>query len=916
MVGIKYGIVIYHKPFNSSVWQDITIYSNLLSLYWSQTIGQSPLSFSIDVDKPFQSDDTTPLAIEEGDMIAVLEDSTLNKVYDNTLVGQIVSPNKRILNTDYSNDRFNIGYSLECREYNFNKYNIFDYDYAGNPLSSILTDILGTTDELIGGTVGNKIINAYSLSGLDVTAHSFKATGVSPLEALNKLCEENYLIWRIDWFSSPDSINNLALAGQIVINDKATGYTPYSPLWKYGINDTNLKIGTISNPEYIENSTLVSNIPSDVFKSFTYRLDTDLVTNFIDVDVNVYDPSETEFPTDYEKNARKIIQPDIPEFTIEYPASDIKYIAYLIRSEIVTVTSDTTFTVPEVDGLNLYVGDTIYAKSVTTGDESFGIISTITNDTDIVLESSLSFTPLAGDVLELAYSPTVMPIVDNNLEVLPSIGVTFESKADKPAKIKFMDLSKPSSGTEIVYYYKRIRAYKPIFKDTESINKYGLKKSSIKLKSDDLFNLEQIKKILRNNISYEPNKEVTLTTYRPTRAGENILVDVTDFADANDKLIVDTISGQYLGYKGGRYQRNYAEYFITMSTLRESIEDMVKKLIRRSIRATSSGEVIDTEKKSETVNVTTVSLVTVAIPEPTYTEKILYTSFEHGNQQIYIMDLDGTNPTRISNNAYIETLGNSSIGDILDNKIVFRTNQTGAGDIYQMDLDGTNRVNLSNNAKSESWCIVSANNDKVAFRRRDTSATDTDLYVMDIDGTNQTKIQDGGGVIQYFPTGYNTDGVIVMERSNVSGSQSIIATINEDGTGYNGVFSGTTSGITPVFYTKPSFGYNDFNSKFVYSMYDGISGLLTYNLRYCDIDGSNDTAITIDENTSESEHRLRPKFTYDNSQIIFQKSDGTYDQIWIIDIDGSNETQITDMGAGTGGGSFDSKTPFIIRIPD
>ncbi|HDR3890873.1 TPA: PD40 domain-containing protein, partial [Bacillus cereus] len=84
-------------------------------------------------------------------------------------------------------------------------------------------------------------------------------------------------------------------------------------------------------------------------------------------------------------------------------------------------------------------------------------------------------------------------------------------------------------------------------------------------------------------------------------------------------------------------------------------------------------------------------------------QKIAFTSFRDGNPEIYVMNTDGSNQTRITN----------SPGNNIDpswspdgQKIAFTSTRDGNGEIYVMNTDGSNQTNITNNPASDnepSW---------------------------------------------------------------------------------------------------------------------------------------------------------------------------------------------------------------------
>ena len=119
--------------------------------------------------------------------------------------------------------------------------------------------------------------------------------------------------------------------------------------------------------------------------------------------------------------------------------------------------------------------------------------------------------------------------------------------------------------------------------------------------------------------------------------------------------------------------------------------------------------------------------------------KIAFSSDRDGNFEIYTMNADGTNQTNISNNdAYNHYPSWSPDGT----KIAFESDidvQIGYN-IYVMDIDGSNITRLTtNNDAYDQYPSWSPDGTKIAFYSGD-SIFSSQIYTMNSDGTNQTRV--------------------------------------------------------------------------------------------------------------------------------------------------------------------------------
>jgi TolB protein len=132
-------------------------------------------------------------------------------------------------------------------------------------------------------------------------------------------------------------------------------------------------------------------------------------------------------------------------------------------------------------------------------------------------------------------------------------------------------------------------------------------------------------------------------------------------------------------------------------------------------------------------------------------KQITFTSSRNGKDEIYIMNSDGSDITQITNNLAINSHPSwSPIG----RQIVFASNLGGNHDIYVMNIDGSNlkRLTFSKGDNSEpSW---SADGRRIIFiSTRDNPDIETckyycndEIYVMESDGTSVIRLTNTAGI--------------------------------------------------------------------------------------------------------------------------------------------------------------------------
>ncbi len=110
-------------------------------------------------------------------------------------------------------------------------------------------------------------------------------------------------------------------------------------------------------------------------------------------------------------------------------------------------------------------------------------------------------------------------------------------------------------------------------------------------------------------------------------------------------------------------------------------------------------------------------------------------------------------------------------------KIAFTSYLDGGGnwDVYVMDADGQNRTRLTDNPTDDYAPAFSPDGTKIAFTRssyQHTSGSDWDVYVMDADGQNQTNLSNESGAFDFDPT-FSPDGKRIAFARQQDGNREV-----------------------------------------------------------------------------------------------------------------------------------------------
>ena len=155
-------------------------------------------------------------------------------------------------------------------------------------------------------------------------------------------------------------------------------------------------------------------------------------------------------------------------------------------------------------------------------------------------------------------------------------------------------------------------------------------------------------------------------------------------------------------------------------------------------------------------------------------EQIAFYSERDGNQEIYVMNADGSNQTRLTNNPGNDSDPSWSPDHTM---IAFESDRDGNSNIYVMNADGSNQNRLTNNPADDSNPRWSPDGTKIAFNtNRDSTAQDNfqnqEIYVMNAaDGSNQTRLTYND--VQDTGSSWSPDGTKIAFASNKDGNPKI-----------------------------------------------------------------------------------------------------------------------------------------------
>lgn len=169
---------------------------------------------------------------------------------------------------------------------------------------------------------------------------------------------------------------------------------------------------------------------------------------------------------------------------------------------------------------------------------------------------------------------------------------------------------------------------------------------------------------------------------------------------------------------------------------------------------------------------------------------IAFTSERDGNDEIYVMNADGSHQTRLTNDPASDREPAWSPDG---SRIAFASNRDGTFQIYLMNADGSSLTRLTNDPATDDQPAWSIDGRKIAFTSdRDGSAN---IYSMNADGSSATRLTAHAAPMEVGFAAWSPDGTRIAyvewlcnpPPDGCAGSTEIM---NADGSGDHGVVAG------------------------------------------------------------------------------------------------------------------------------
>lgn len=252
---------------------------------------------------------------------------------------------------------------------------------------------------------------------------------------------------------------------------------------------------------------------------------------------------------------------------------------------------------------------------------------------------------------------------------------------------------------------------------------------------------------------------------------------------------------------------------------------------------------------------------------------IAFPTARDGNREIYLMNPDGSDQTRLTFHPAEDFVPDWSPNG---RQLAFVSTRDGNQEVYRMNADGSEQTNLTGHPAIDGGPVFSPNGKQIAFMsRRDGN---WELYLMNADGSEVTRLTEHAGADQW--PDWSTNGKLIA--------------FQRDGDIY--LLDAATGEVTPLAAhpahdDMPVFSPNGKRIAFM-SQRDGYAAVWVM-----DVDGGNPTNLTPrPAGQSIFSWAMFPEWSKDGRQVYFQAfrpETGAQSDIYVMDADGTNATRLT-----------------------
>jgi len=262
------------------------------------------------------------------------------------------------------------------------------------------------------------------------------------------------------------------------------------------------------------------------------------------------------------------------------------------------------------------------------------------------------------------------------------------------------------------------------------------------------------------------------------------------------------------------------------------------------------------------------------------TKKIVYTSSVNGNEDIYIMNIDGTEKTQLTDDAGNDQYPQSTP----DGRILYTAEIKGVWQLMIMNIDGSGKSQLTSGPNRSAFGTMSFDGKYIFYEVY--MENNWELFRINSDGSNRVRLTFNPSSEDWHPFAHTTDFKVLYE-SGSTGNEEI----------YYMNFDGGSKTILTDYAIRKRLPTISKDGKYIaFSGYEGNTG----SIYLMNSDGSNVVRLT----NNGAGYDNHPAISADNAYIAFDGSFSGDNEIYIMNFDGSGLKNISNTPGSDWGANF------------
>lgn len=250
-----------------------------------------------------------------------------------------------------------------------------------------------------------------------------------------------------------------------------------------------------------------------------------------------------------------------------------------------------------------------------------------------------------------------------------------------------------------------------------------------------------------------------------------------------------------------------------------------------------------------------------------FTGKVAFVTKRSGNKEIYVMDCDGRNPQRVTNNGSINLKPDFAPSG---KEIIYTSYKKGNPDLYRRELFTGLEARISSRSGLNAMAAFAPDGGRIALVM--TKDGNSELYLISKEGKELARLTKNPA-IEVSPA-WSPDGSKIVFVSDRFGKPQLFV-MDADGSNVRRLTTTGAYNVTPRWSPR--------GNRIVYARQGGGG----FQIHAIDVDGSNDTQLT---SAGSNEH---PRWSPDGRFIVFSSTRDGAEAVYLMRADGSGQTRIS-----------------------